>query len=147
VLSWTVFLLIESLLSTNSASEKSKWCFWILFAGFFDTMDSSDSPCPCFPSVGPLAFEGHSESTSPFGGVWGIPVPASEVSMRAEGLRPRGTDDELALTFAIMLPSASLNSVGVPDCGISRLDTSPASAPVNASWRSLRLAPHDSGSG
>jgi len=53
--------------------------------------------------------------------------------MRAEGLRPRGSAGELALAFTVMLPSASHNSVGDPEVRISRLDTSPASAPVNAS--------------
>ena len=36
-----MFFLIESLFSANSASGKSHWDIWILFAGFFDTTDSS----------------------------------------------------------------------------------------------------------
>jgi len=128
-----VFLLIESLFSTNSASGKSHWDFWILFAGFFDTTDSSDSPHPLIPTVWLTAFEGRSKRFSSLGEVRGLPVPALEASMRAEGLRPRGSAGELALAFTVMLPSASHNSVGDPEVRISRLDTSPASAPVNAS--------------
>ena len=47
-----MFLLIESLFSTNSVSGKTHWDFWILFAGFFDTTDSSDSPCPFIAAGG-----------------------------------------------------------------------------------------------
>jgi hypothetical protein len=46
-----VFLLIESLFSANSASGKSHWDVWILFAGFFDATDSSDPPYPRIPAV------------------------------------------------------------------------------------------------
>ena len=53
--------------------------------------------------------------------------------MRAEGLRPRRLSGALTLALAGVLPSASLNSVGSLDCWISRLNGSPASAPVNAS--------------
>ena len=73
------------------------------------------------------------------------PVPAWEAWMRAEGLRPRGSAGELAVAFTGMLPSASHNSVGDPGCRTSRLKTSPASAPVNASWQALRPGPYDSG--
>ena len=52
---WPVFLLIESLFSTSSYSGKTHWDFWILFAGFFDTMDSSDSPHPLKGKVQVLA--------------------------------------------------------------------------------------------
>ena len=46
-----------------------------------------------------------------------------------------------------VLPSASDNGVGTPDCLISQLDGWPACAPVNASVEALRPLPHDSGSG
>ena len=46
-----------------------------------------------------------------------------------------------------MWPSASLNSVGAPDCLISRLNGWPALSPVNASTTPSRAPPHDSGPG
>jgi hypothetical protein len=45
-----------------------------------------------------------------------------------------------------MLPSASLNGVGALGSKISRLNTSPMHAPVNASPSALRPPAHDSGS-
>src|SRR5437867_2245294 len=45
-----------------------------------------------------------------------------------------------------MWPSASHNGVGAPECPISRLNTAPVRAPVNASPPLSRVAPHDSGS-
>lgn len=59
---WNAFLLIESLFSTNSASGKSHWDVWILFTGFFDTTDSSDSPYPRIPAVWLIAFGGTLQS-------------------------------------------------------------------------------------
>ena len=44
-----------------------------------------------------------------------------------------------------MLPSTSVNSVGTPVKGISRLNTRPARTPVNASPLPSRAATHDSG--
>lgn len=44
-------------------------------------------------------------------------------------------------------PSTSLNSVGAPDCLISRLNGWPALSPVNASMAPSRTPPHDSGPG
>jgi hypothetical protein len=66
--------------------------------------------------------------------------------MRAEGLRPRRLFGVLTVTPAEVLPSASLNSVGSLDCCISRLNGSPASAPVNASRPPSQASTHDSGS-
>ena len=67
--------------------------------------------------------------------------------MHVEGLRPRGVPEGLAITPRRILPSDQRNCVGTPDDLISRLNTSPACAPVNASAASLRAPPHDSGSG
>ena len=128
-----MFLLVVSLFSPFFVSGPTHWGLWILFAGFFDTTDSSDSPYPFIPTVWLIAFAGRSLRLSSRGEAWGLPVPALEASIRAEGLRPRGSADELALAFTDILPSASHNSVGDPGFRISRLDTSPASAPVNAS--------------
>ena len=55
-----MFLLIESLLAANSASGKTRSVFWILFAGLFDTMVSSDSPHPLIPTVWLIALKGRS---------------------------------------------------------------------------------------
>lgn len=56
--------VIGTLLSTSSASGKTHWVFRILFSGFADNTDPSDSPCPCIPTVWLLAFEGRSIRTS-----------------------------------------------------------------------------------
>lgn len=74
-----------------------------------------------------------------------LPVLAQEGSVRAEGLRPRRDGLQLAITLPPMWPSASLNSVGSLGSKISRLDTSPARAPVNASPAASRPPVHDSG--
>ena len=46
-----------------------------------------------------------------------LPVPAQGVSVRARGLRPRGTPSRLAISVPRMLPSASPYSVGIPELG------------------------------
>ena len=51
----------------------------------------------------------------------------------------------LAIAVHAVLPSASDNSVGALDSLISRLNTEPARAPVNASTTASRLPPHDLG--
>jgi len=51
------------------------------------------------------------------------------------------------MTPSSVWPSASLNSVGAPDCLISRLNGWPALSPVNASTTPSQAPPHDSGSG
>ena len=66
--------------------------------------------------------------------------------MHAEGLRPRGAVEGLAIALPDVLPSALRDGVGTPMCVISRLNTSPACAPVNASLAALRAPTHDSGS-
>ena len=58
-----------------------------------------------------------------------------------------GPEPELAVMLCPVLPSASENSIGVPDCGISQLNGWPACAPVNASPVALPTPKHDSGSG
>ncbi len=76
-----------------------------------------------------------------------LPVPAHGASVHAEGLRPRRVPQGLAVTPRRVLPSASLNDVGTPGRLISRLNSSPALSPVNASAPTSRSKPHDSGSG
>src|SRR4029077_5944966 len=49
------------------------------------------------------------------GRTWDLPVPARGASVRARGLRPRGTPVHLAISVHQMGPSASPYSVGVPE--------------------------------
>ncbi len=64
--------------------------------------------------------------------------------MRATGLRPRRVGVRLALAAYTVLPSALRNNVGTRDWWISRLNTVPAHAPVNASPPPSRTTTHDS---
>lgn len=57
-----------------------------------------------------------------------------------------GPDHRLAKTSLPVLPSASANGVGTLNCVISRLNSQPVHAPVNASPASSRVSTHDSGS-
>jgi hypothetical protein len=74
-----------------------------------------------------------------------LPVLAHGDSTRAWGLRPRRAPRRLAFATACVWPSASVNSVGAPECLISRLNTRPVSTPVSASPTPSRAAAHDSG--
>src|SRR5947207_14913113 len=69
-----------------------------------------------------------------------------DVSILAQGLRPRGSPSHLALTMLRMLPSAWHHDVGVPESRMFRGSMPwPVLSPVNASALPLRAAPHDSG--
>ena len=65
--------------------------------------------------------------------------------MHARGLRLRGVFQVLALAHPSVLPSALLNDVGTPVAELSRLNTLPACAPVNASMAASRPTMHGSG--
>ena len=110
-------------------------------------MRPSDFPWPYIAGVRPPAFPTRSTVPSVREEPRDIPVPVRGVSVHAEGLRPRWARVGLAITSRPVLSSAASNGVGVPETLISRLNTSPARAPVNASASSLRPTPHDSGSG
>jgi hypothetical protein len=74
-----------------------------------------------------------------------LPVPMRGASTRARGLRPRRVPAPLAKARSRMWPSAFLHGVGTPEVSnISRLNTRPMCAPVNASPPSSRTAAHDS---
>ena len=80
-----------------------------------------------------------------------LPVSAQGACMHAQGLRPRRVQKRLALTTLAVLPSAPFNSVGTQKWpplarwgSISRLNTSPAPTPVNASLAPLPTKVHDS---
>ena len=118
-----------------------------LFEDFSGTMRPSDFPWPYIAGVRPPAFPTRSTVPSVREEPRDIPVPVRGVSVHAEGLRPRWARVGLAITSRPVLPSAATYDVGVPETLISRLNTSPARAPVNASASSLRPTPHDSGSG
>ena len=75
-----------------------------------------------------------------------LPVLAQEDSARARGLRPRRVNRHLALSVSVVQPSASSDNVGTLKSVISRLDTLPMRAPVNASPMPSRAPAHDSGS-
>ncbi len=114
-----------------------------LFGGFVGTTNLSDFLCPFIIGVRPWP----SRCVPPdFGGrAEDLPVLAHGVSVHARGLRPRRTVHGLALSPENMWPSASVNSVGVLEWLISRLNTLPALPPVNASPASSRVPTHDSG--
>jgi hypothetical protein len=74
-----------------------------------------------------------------------LPGSVQDVSMRAWGLRPRGVRTLLAMAKCPMLPSTSGNGVGTPNAKLSRLNTQPASSPVNACQTASRPPSHDLG--
>ena len=74
-----------------------------------------------------------------------LPGSAQEVSVRAWGLRPRGARTHLAMSMCTILPSGQSQGVGAPYKALSRLDTQPAPAPVNACHNPSRGNSHDSG--
>src|SRR5439155_14443585 len=70
-----------------------------------------------------------------------LPVPGRDASARARGLRPRRVLVHLAVAMDAMWPSARFHSVGTLEVNrISRLNTRPTRAPVNASPSSLRAS-------
>jgi hypothetical protein len=117
-----------------------------LFGSFLGTMRPSDFPETCTSGVRRFAFP--NRPPPPSGG--GIPgtsrFPCKEfphVHRVSDGAEPK---DDSRLTPPSVLPSASVNSVGVPDMSISPLNGWPVRAPVNASLPSLLPTMHDSGS-
>ena len=60
---------------------------------------------------------------SPAGKQRDLPVLAQEDSAHAQGLRPRGVRQQLALALLAMWPSASWDGVGTPDSVITRLNS------------------------
>lgn len=78
--------------------------------------------------------------------LWDLPVPVHGVSARGRVSNGAGPGNDSRISLFPVLPSASLNSVGVPDKLISPLNSWPVRAPVNASPSALRPPAHDSGS-
>src|SRR3984893_267959 len=75
----------------------------------------------------------------------GLPVLVHEVSRRVWGLRLRRTEQELALTFRFMLPSAHYKDVGVRVASFRSSIAHPAYSPVYASPCTSRYPTQNSG--
>jgi hypothetical protein len=76
---------------------------------------------------------------------WNLPVPVQKASVRSQGLRPREAKMHLAVSVHPVLSSDRFDIVDASNFELSRLNTSPARSPVNASLTTLQLQPHDSG--
>lgn len=118
-----------------------------LFGSFIGTTQASDFSPAWMSGVRPMAFPDPPAANCAAG--------ADEISqfLFGELLRMLRVFDRVGLAEGSrvapspMWPYASLNSVGAPDCLISRLNGWPALSPVNASTTPSRAPPHDSGPG
>ena len=68
-------------------------------------MGLSDFPAPVRHSRTPSGFSVRALSRFAQGRARDLPVPAQEVSVRAQGLRPRGARAALAIAIRTVLPS------------------------------------------
>ena len=138
----SAFPLVDRLPSTASADRSSL----PLFSGFPGTMQPSDFPETYMPGVWLPAFP---DRPSPPSGE-GIPgisrFPCMEFPHVRRVFDCAGPSDGLRLAPPSVWPSASLNSVGVPDNLISQLNGWPVRTPVNASPPASRPSTHDLGS-
>src|SRR6266704_3081703 len=87
-----------------------------LFEDFSGTIGLSDFPGWFIIGLRPETSR-HVPSRALLGPTWDLPVPIRSASVRAQGLRPRGTPLHLALAMHRMLPSASRQGVGIPELG------------------------------
>ena len=132
----------------SSAMVRVSVPFRSLFGSFVGTTQQSDPLLRASMArvLGlPIAALGATAS----GGVQGLPVLAHGASTHARGLgvRPRQVLQHLAILGASGVAFGSRNSLGTWKFNsISRLNTRPACAPVNASDTASRSCPHDSGS-
>jgi hypothetical protein len=118
-----------------------------LFGSFIGTTQASDFSPAWMSGLRPSAFPDPPTVNCPAG--------TGEISqfLFRELLRMLRVYDRVGLVEGSrvapppMWPSASHNSVGAPDCLISRLNGCPALSPVNASTTPSRAPPHDSGPG
>ncbi len=94
----------------------------VLFGGFAGTTGLSDFPYPSISGVPPQRSLSSPPGDHPGGRARDLPVLAHGDSAHARGLRPRGVRQQLAIALRAMWPSASVNSVGTPVKGISRLN-------------------------
>ncbi len=136
------FPLAGRLPSTASASG-----FPLLFGRFSGTMQPSDFPSTFVSGVWPPAFPVRPPEPSPEG-VDGISrFPCARFPRILRVFDCAGAVAGSRFPPAPVLPSASHNSVGLPDSVISQLNGWSACAPVNASPGPLWGRTHDSGSG
>jgi hypothetical protein len=115
-----------------------------LFGNFVGTMGQSDSLVRTS-----MAYAFWLPTAAPMGRTQGLPVLAHGAYTHARGLsvRPRQVPLRLAILGAVSMAFGSGNSLGTWELNsISRLNTRPTCAPVNASGTSLQACPHDSGS-
>ena len=137
----TAFPLIARLSSTTSAAR-----FPLpLFGSFLGTMQASDFPPAFMTDVRLLAFSVRPSPPSGEGTCGISRFPRKEFPHVHRVFDGAGPVDSSRIALSSVLPSASLNSVGVLDIYISPLNGWPVRTPVNASPLTLRLTAHDSG--
>lgn len=76
-----------------------------LFDRFFGIYGPVRLPTSVHRSRSPLGFSARTLSPSAQGQRWDLPVPVQKASVRAKGLRPRGTVATLSITSCTVLPS------------------------------------------
>ena len=135
------FPLAAPLPSTDSAGCRP------LFARFLGTMRASDFPASCVSGVRGVPFPDRSADPSAADDVGTSRFPCEEFPRMRRVFDCAGSAGGSPCALPAVWPSASDNSVGIPEDLISQLDGWPACAPVNASAEALRPLPHDSGSG
>ena len=117
-------------------------------SGASSVLRGSQTPCSVHRWLASLDFPSRPTAPSAAGGLQGLPVLAHGASTHARGLFDRARPLRTS-PFSVqqVSPSTSGNSLGAWKFNsISRLNTRPACAPVNASGTPSRPCPHDSGS-
>ena len=137
----SVFPLVGPLPSTASADGSGP----SLFGGFSGTMGPSDFPPACMSDVRLLAFSDRPTAPSAMGADGISRFPRKEFPRMHRVFDSAGLEHDSRIAPCPMLPSAPINSVGVPEGLISELNGWPACTPVNASPVALRRPTHDSG--
>jgi len=85
-----------------------------LFGRFSGTYWPVRLPTSVHRSSAPLGFTARTLIPSGHGQTWDLPVPVRKASVRAWGLRPRGTITPLAIAMCSVLPSVHVDDVGTP---------------------------------
>ena len=120
-----------------------------LFAGFAGTTGLSDFPPPCIAVVSRRGFTARTcehtgrERDLPASGRR-LVSPFARCLRACMGSSTPRDPDRSRMTSDLVLPSASVESLGFPENTISGLNGQPARTPVNASRASSRMLPHDS---
>jgi hypothetical protein len=121
-----------------------------LFEDFAGTTGLSDFPPPCIAVVslwvhGADLCRGAGQRRDLPASVRETDVSPREVLACVHGVFDPAGPGLLSLNEQPVLPSAKVESLGIPDECISGFNGQPARTPVNASSASLRMHPHDSG--